>query len=370
MRVCIDIQSATANRAGVGRYTQRLVEHLVPLRGTDELACCYFDFQRRGEPFAMPGARQQVVRWCPGRYAQKAWKTISWPPFDLFSGPADVFHFPNFIRPPLSEGRSVVTIHDLAFLRMPETCERKNLAYLTGQINRTLDEADHVIAVSEFTAHELRELLDVPADRVTAIPSGLEPPGHIPDATEIQAARKMLKLWRPYVLSVGTLEPRKNYTFLADVFDALDRYDGDLVIAGMRGWKYEPILQRLAASPKAARIHYLEYVDDALLPGLYAGADAFLFPSHYEGFGFTPLEAMGLGTPVVSSAGGSLAEVLGDAALVLREWSVDLWRDAVQGLLADADRRQALAARGRAHVQRYRWEDAAARTWAVYRGLS
>ena len=130
MRVCIDIQSAIAQRAGVGRYTKRLVEELAALRApADELALFYFDFQRRGVPFPVPGATQRAVRWLPGRYVQKAWKTIAWPPFDLFAGPAEVFHFPNFIRPPLRRGRSVVTIHDLAFMRLPETIEARKIIF-------------------------------------------------------------------------------------------------------------------------------------------------------------------------------------------------------------------------------------------------
>ena len=369
MRVCVDIQSAVAQRAGVGRYTQQLVQHLAASRGGDELSLFYFDFQRRGLSFTAPGATPRAVRWLPGRYVQRAWRAVRWPPYDLFAGPHDVFHFPNFIRPPLSEGKSVVTIHDLAFLRLPDTIERGNYRYLTSQIQRTIDEADRLIAVSEFTARELRELLAVPADRVVAIPSGVIPPAQLPDPTEVQAARRMLKLWRPYLLSVGTLEPRKNYDFLVRVFEALDRYDGDLVIAGMRGWKYEPLLRRMQESPKAARIRYLEYVDESLLPGLYAGADLFVFPSLYEGFGFTPLEAMGYGTPVLSSTGGSLPEVLGDAAEIVPGWEPEAWREALHRLLADPARRDALRGAGFQQIRRFRWAETAARTWDVYRSI-
>ena len=99
MKVCLDIQSALAQRAGVGRYTRMLAEHLAATRGTDELALFYFDFKRTGCDFAPPGASQRAVRWLPGRIAQGAWKTIGFPPFDCFAGSADVFHFPNFIRP-------------------------------------------------------------------------------------------------------------------------------------------------------------------------------------------------------------------------------------------------------------------------------
>ena len=370
MRVCLDIQSAVAQRAGVGRYTLQLAQHLAPLRGGDELALFYFDFQRRGQPFTAPGAQPVAVRWMPGRAAQRAWRMVGWPPFNLFAGHADVYHFPNFIRPPLGEGASVVTIHDLAFLRHPDTIEDRNYRYLTAHIRRTVEQSDAIIAVSAFTARELQDALGVPSARVVAIPSGLVTPARLPDDTEVQAARKMLRLWRPYLLSVGTLEPRKNYGFLIDVFESLTGYDGDLVIAGMRGWKYEPVLERIRRSPKAARIHYLEYVADELLPGLYAGADLFVCTSIYEGFGFTPLEAMAHGTPVVSSTGGSLPEVLGDAARLVPAWDAQAWSAAMGPLLENPSDRAALRSRGLEHVRRFRWEDAARRTWELYRSLA
>ena len=156
-------------RSGVGRYTKSLVEHLGPFAGSDELRLFYFDFQRKGVPFPAPGAVQHAVRWCPGRIVQKAWKTINWPPFDWFAGAADVYHFPNFIRPPLTKGKSVVTIHDIAFIRYPQTLEPRNLKYLTAQIKQTVQNSDCIIAVSEFTAREIHELLDVPRDRIVAI---------------------------------------------------------------------------------------------------------------------------------------------------------------------------------------------------------
>ena len=132
MRVTLDIQAAIAQRAGVGRYTKSLVEHLGPFAGSDELRLFYFDFQRKGVPFPVPGASQHAVRWCPGQFVQKAWKTLNWPPYNWFAGAADVYHFPNFIRPPLKRGKSVVTIHDIAFIRYPQTLEPRNLAYLTA----------------------------------------------------------------------------------------------------------------------------------------------------------------------------------------------------------------------------------------------
>jgi glycosyltransferase involved in cell wall biosynthesis len=370
MRVCIDIQSAIAQRAGVGRYTKMLVEHLGPLRGEDELDLFYFDFKRQGVPFPIHGARQRPVHWFPGRVAQRAWRTWNAPAFDLFSGPADVFHFPNFIRPPLRSGKSVVTIHDVAFLRFPETIERKNYQYLTSRIRDTVERADAIITVSQFTARECAELLNVPHRKLFPIASGVEQDVQRPGKDALALMRRELNLERPYLLTVGTLEPRKNIGFLIDVFDMLGGFDGDLVVAGMRGWKYEPVLERIAASPKRDRIRYVEYVNERLLGPLYAAAELFVFPSLYEGFGFTPLEAMQVETPVLCSAAGSLPEVLGDAAVIVNEWNVDAWTAAVSKMLTDSAARRTHTQKGLEQVRRFTWEETARKTWSVYRGLN
>ncbi len=369
MRVTLDIQAAIAQRAGVGRYTKSLVEHLGRFAGSDELRLFYFDFRRKGAPFPVPGASQRAIRWCPGRFVQKAWKTLNWPPYDWFAGAADVYHFPNFIRPPLKRGKSVVTIHDIAFIRYPQTLEPRNLAYLTAQIQQTVRNSDCIIAVSEFTAREIQHLLDVPRDRIAAIHEGL-PDGYArPAQPLIDEARRSLKLERPYLLTVGTMEPRKNLAFLVEAFEKVSGFDGDLVIAGMYGWKYEPILKKIIHSPRAPRIRHLDYVDERCLPALYAGAELFVFPSLYEGFGFPPLESMACGTPVLSSAGGSLPEILGDAAEFAAEYDSDTWAAKIRMLLEDTTRRAELIAKGGELVKKYSWDETAKKTWEVYREL-
>ncbi len=369
MRVCIDIQSAIAQRAGVGRYTKSLVEHLGPLAGPDELRLFYFDFKRAGVPLSADHATHRAVRWLPGRVVQKSWKTLRWPPFNWFAGAADVYHFPNFVRPPLTRGKSVVTIHDVSFLRHPETTEERNLRYLTSQIRKTVEQTERIITDSEFSAREIAELLRVSPDRIQAIPLGLTHHASAPDGAAIRRARQTLKLDRPYLLFLGTLEPRKNIPFLIDVFERLTSFDGDLVIAGMKGWKYEPILERMQSSHCADRIRYLEYVDDGLLPGLYAGAELFVFPSLYEGFGFPPLEAMLCGTPVVSSNGGSLPEVLGDAAERIEGFDAAEWATRLGQVISDRALRERLSAGGRQRAAIYRWEETARRMWRVYREM-
>ncbi len=366
MKVCLDIQSTLGARAGVGRYTQMLAEHLGPTRGPRELALFHFDFRGRGAPFDVEGAELRRCRWMPGRAPQFAWKTFGWPPYDWFAGPADVYHFPNFIRPPLARGASVVTIHDVAFLRYPETIEARNLVYLNAHIRETVRRANAIITVSAFTAREVAELLDAPATKLHAIPSGLDPAMHRPPAEVVRALRKRLDLQRPYLLTVGTLEPRKNYPFLIEVFERLSKFDGDLVIAGRRGWKYQPILDRIARSTRRSRIRLIEDLAEADLPALYGGAELFVLPSLYEGFGFPPLEAMACGTPAVVSPGGALAEICGDGALVLDAIDAGRWAAEIGALLSAPAMLDNLRRRGAERAARYTWNETARRTWAVY----
>jgi len=360
MRICVDIQSAVAQRAGVGRYTHKLVQHLGPLAAAsgDELRLFHFDFKRKGRPFPVEGATFEASRLLPGRVVQQAWKRFGMPAFDRFAGPADLYHFPNFVRPPLRRGASVVTIHDLSFLKFPETMEEKNFRYQNAKIRQTVRDVDAIITDAAAIADEVSELLGVPRDRIHPIHLGLEFDAPTPEQTA--AFKRSRNIERPYLLHLGTLEPRKNHLFLFDVFEALSAsdFDGDLLLAGMQGWKCEPILERIAANP---RIRYLEFVPDEDLPALYAGAEAFVFPSKYEGFGFPPLEAMSCGTPVVSSAAGSLAEVLGSAATVVNEFKVDAWTTAIKatlGSIPDA-----------AWLEQYQWQQTAKKTWDLYQRL-
>ena len=147
-------------------------------------------------------------------------------------------------------------------------------------------------------------------------------------------------------------------------------FDGDLAIAGMRGWKYAPILERLRASPRAGAIRYLDYVGDEELSALYAGAELFLFPSLYEGFGFPPLEAMLCGAPVLASTAGSLPEVLGEGARLIAEFDAERWAGEALRLLADSAARREMIAKGRAWAQRYTWRETARQTWAIYRKVA
>lgn len=368
MKVCLDIQAALGQRAGVGRYVRELLWNLGRAAGPDEIAAFYFDFKRTGLDAFPPGVMMRACRWMPGRVAQNLWKRFGTPPYEWFAGAADLYHFPNFVRPPLGKGRkSVVTIHDVSFLRMPETTEEKNLAWLSAEIRNTAEKADAILTDSRFSAREICELLAVPAEKVFPIWLGLPEFGPPPTADEAATVRKALGLEKPYLLMVGTIEPRKNIPFLVRIYETLRDFDGDLVLAGGLGWKTGPTLRAIAESPRQAGIRLLKHMDDAQLAALYAGAAAFVFPTRYEGFGFPPLEAMGRGTPVISARNSSLPEVLGAAAEWVDGYAADEWAGKIRAVLADSARAARLRAAGFEQARKFTWTETARQTWQVYR---
>ena len=370
MLVSVDIQPALDQQTGIGRYVRCLAEGVGTLRGQDEVRLFCFDFHGRGIRFPAPGASVRRIRWCPGRLARKTWQTLGWPPYDRFAGPADVYHFTNFVRPPLRRGRSVVSMYDASFLRHPHAAEPANLAYLERHVRGSVERAEAILTISEFSKRELVEHLGASPARVHVVYPGLDHVRRSPSKEDIVMARAALGLTRPYLLMVSTIEPRKNIPFLVEVFDRLDAFDGDLVVAGMKGWQVEPILQAMRGARRADHIRHLDYVKEEYLSGLYAGAELFVFPSLYEGFGFPPLEAMTAGTAVISSDGGSLGEALGDGAEILTAFDADAWADRIREMLADEHRRAALVERGRRQAARYTWSEHVQRTWDVYREVA
>ncbi len=368
MKVCLHIQPAIAQRAGVGRYTHCLVPELARQRGGDELSAFYFDFRGRGSPFPHGLLDEHPCRWIPGALVQQAWKRLGTPPVTWLAPRADLHFFPNFILPPLPpRTRSAVVIHDLGLLHHPDTLEPKNLAYLRARLPATVARADHLLTVSETMAEELREAFPKAADRVHATRLGPPPGLSEPAPAAAEDLLRTLGIEGPFLLHVGTLEPRKNHLFLLRLFELLHSFDGQLLLCGPTGWRNEPILAALRDSPVRDRVRHLDYVRDDQLAALYRRAAALVFPSLYEGFGLPPLEAMRLGCPVVCSNRGSLPEVVADAAVVLPLDDPEPWTLALDRLLHDSSHRDDLITRGRLRAATFSWQRCAADTWAVLR---
>ncbi len=283
-------------------------------------------------------------------------------PVDWLAGASDVFYSPDYILPPLRRGRAIVTVHDLSFLTVPETADAGLRSYLTQAVPRSVARADHVLADSEHTKHDLVRLLRTPADKISVLYSGVAPQfRRVEDGAQLTEVRARYGLAQPYILGLGTIEPRKNLVRLIEAFARLAP-EGEHVLAlvGGQGWLYGPIFDRVRALGLEQRVRFLGFVPDTDLPALYSAAEAFAFPSLYEGFGLPPLEALACGAPTVVSNVSSLPEVVGDAALQVEPTDVDALASALSCLLRDEPLRARLRAAGPVQASRFTWAAAAA----------
>jgi glycosyltransferase involved in cell wall biosynthesis len=288
-------------------------------------------------------------------------------------GPTDLIHGPDFVLPPAVLARRVVTIHDLAYLRYPEFAQPGITAFLSREVPRALRVADHIIAVSETTAGDLVQRLAVSPDRISVIYPGVDsvftqPAGDL----NLQEVRRLFQLAEPFILAVGTIEPRKNYETLIRAFAEASREPYGprlLVFAGRRGWLSDAILNAGDRFQAADRIRFLGYVADDKLAALYQAATALAMPSHYEGFGVPLIEAMASGTPIIASTGGSLPEIAGNAALLVAPDDVGGLKDALLRICSDTELRDGLIARGRMRSQLFTWEAAARAHLRIYHDI-
>jgi glycosyltransferase involved in cell wall biosynthesis len=304
----------------------------------------------------------------PNEYARAIWEQLI-VPLQVRRLHPDVYHSPNYILPLTLRCPTVVTIHDLAFLDRSVHRLRSHL-YLSVLAGHAIRRANRVICVSNFTRDRLVARFPSARDRVRVVSEGVGP-GFRPAAlADVEAFRDRHRLDAPYVLFVGTLEPRKNLPRLIGAFARAVREGGFphlLVVAGAGGWKEGPVWQAHRESPLRDRIRFVGYLDEAELPAAYSGADVFAYPSLEEGFGLPALEAMACGTPVLTSDGSSLPEVVGDAAVQADPRDESALAAALAGLLGDPRRREALSAAGRRRARRFAWDAVAEQTLAVYR---
>jgi glycosyltransferase involved in cell wall biosynthesis len=232
--------------------------------------------------------------------------------------------------------------------------------------------ADRIIAISHATQRDLIAAYDVPPEKVTVIHEAADPRFQPQPPEAVEAVRTRYGLPERYLLSVGTIEPRKNLTRLLEAFEALhaEGLTDALVVVGGRGWLYDDFFARLERSPAREAVLFPGYVPDADLPPIYAGAQALAFPSLYEGFGLPVLEAMACGAPVACSNTSSLPEVAGDAALLFDPHDVTAITQALHRLLSDDTLHADLQQRGRGRAATFSWDRVAAETEAVYNIVS
>jgi len=316
MKVAMDTTPLRLTGAGTARYIRALVDRIGAI-----------------EPVGFGGAGRASV------LLRELW----WYPFRLSAlADADVLHCPTYYAPVRPRRPTVVTVHDLAVFRYPSAFGSWTRRFVPRAVPAMLRAATRIVAVSEFTATEVERLVGISRERMTVIPNAADG-GFGPDGPSAEG---------DYVLAVGTLEPRKN---LERTIAAAARAGVELRVAGAAGWG--------GVEARGAHVRWLGRIDDDELARQYRGASCLVYPSLYEGFGIPPLEAMACGTPVVTSRGGAIEEVTGDAAVLVDPLDIV---DIAAGIERAARERDALRAAGLARASAYSWDETARRTRAVY----
>ena len=364
MKLAIDFTAGVRQHGGVGRYTRALVKALtaeMAARGTgDSTTLLWAGPPRIAPPTDWPSTRTRRLP-LPERWMTILWQRLRVPlPADTLAGGADVFYSPDFTLPPLARARAAVTVHDLSYLLFPETHFPPLRRFLEAAVPRALERAGRIFADSQQTRADLATHLGVPAERVEVVLSAADPLFRPATKIEIESVRRRHGIDRPFILSVGTIQPRKNLPVIFDALRQLTDSGEDLLLVhvGRPGWLCDPIFEALDASGVKDRVRIVAASDDDLV-ALYSGAIALVFPSLYEGFGLPCLEAMACGTPVIASDAGSLAEVVEDAGITVEPRDSAAIAGAVRRLMREPDYRAELVSRGHAQNAKFRWERAA-----------
>jgi len=359
-RVALDARPLTTSRAGVATYCRGLLHGLE----TEAAGMRVLLYAKEPPPLDLTLGSSMCWRAMPARL----WLPLT-VPSALRAGRIDVFHGTNHMIPPLCPIPTVMTVHDLSALTMPQHHTWRNRLLSVPQMLLSLHRATRLIAVSQATAADLARVPGIDAERIRVIPEAAAP-GLTPALPEqVRELIARLRLPTTFFLFLGALEPRKNVVTLVRALGQLHSAGDNraqLVIAGAAGWRNDNVRAEVHRLGLASVVHFVGYIAPGDLPALYGAAMAFVYPSLFEGFGLPPLEAMACGTPVITSNTTSLPEVVGDAAVQVDPLDVEALAGALARVTGDAGLRAELRARGLERAGQFTWEKTARQTLRVY----
>lgn len=376
MRIAIDYTAAIRQKAGIGNYVRKLVDAMLEQDSSNHYTLLTSGRPTRERPFPVADNVRGRSIFIPDRYLNIIWYRWRLPLYaTYFSGQVDIYHGPDFALPPIGKSlRKVVTVHDLAFLEHPEYAIPSLAATLNKIVPEAVAAADVVCTVSHEVSRTLIQHFQTPPEKLTVIPNGVSPHfRRISDPIILAATRHKFGLKHPLVLSVGTLEPRKNHVGLIKAFyQAQKRKQGPamLALAGGKGWLYEETQSLVEQLKLEKKVRFLGRVTDLELISLYSMADVFAFPSFAEGFGVPPLEAMACGVPVIVSNTASLPEVVGDAGLLIDPYNTGELATAILRILGDKQLQEDLRQKGYERVKQFTWQESARKMLTVYQKLA
>jgi glycosyltransferase involved in cell wall biosynthesis len=370
MTLYLDVSAAIHQRAGIARYALTLTRTLVRQYGDQRQFGLFYNGDPGGAPLPdMQHLPKRTVRW-----GYKPWRMAVWLSqrldlsFDRLLPDAELFHATEHLLLPLHKVRTVLTVHDLIYHLFPTYHRQLNYWYLNMAMPLFVRRADALIAPSECTKRDLVREYGVPPEKVTVIYEAASPRFSAVPAATVEEVRTRYGLPEHYMLTLGTIEPRKNLYRLVEALCLLRKHDPKLclVIVGGTGWLYQDFFQNLEKLPDPKMVLMAGYVPDSDLPALIGGSAVFVLASFYEGFGLPILEAMACGTPVVCSNTSSMPELGGDAVRYFDPHDLHDMVKAISAVLSDPELRQEMRQRGLAQAALFSWERAARETLAVY----
>lgn len=386
-KIGIDIRCLIeGRRTGVEEYTLNLLEHIFSTDAENEYILFLNSFQRPKADFSWlakyPNVTLRQFRF-PNKLLNFLFWYFNWPKIDQLIGGTDVFFMPNIIFGSISrQTKLVVTVHDLSFERYPETFNRKRVWWhMFINPRKIAARADRIIAVSESTAFDLRDLYGIKAEKIRVIHSGI-PDFQIINRNDEKLLSVKEKYNLPYrfILYFGTIEPRKNIAAISRAYNQLMKMaeeEGNaelgkykLVIAGSQGWLADGIFREIKRSRYRENIQVVNFVAAEDKEYFFNLASLFIYPSFFEGFGFPPLEAMKCGVPVITSNNSSLPEIVGKAGVMIDPDKPDELRRAIVQILMDRKFAEQLIAAGLENVQRFSWQKAAGEFLSLIRELT
>jgi glycosyltransferase involved in cell wall biosynthesis len=367
VRIALDGIPLSEALTGVGHYTFELAHHLAS-SSRDEIFLVSprrFGSSITSETSPTPNLHLTRSSKSP---LNRFWWSMGLPKY-LRKHEIQVFHGTNFEVPLTGKCPSVITIHDLSMVLHPKTHERRRVRRARKRLPMMARSATMVVTPTEAVRQEVHEHLQIPLDRIVTIPEAARSAFRRQDPEQTEIVRKRLKITQPFVLYVGTVEPRKNLLNLVRAFEHV-LTEGDLslqlVIAGRKGWMVDDLFRHVKRSPAAKQIIFTGYLSDDDLCALYSSCALFVYVSLYEGFGLPPLEAMACGAPVIASRIPSLSETVGQAALLVAPADVQELANNIRSLLHNEDLRMQLARKGLQRSSELAWDRTAQLTRAVY----
>jgi glycosyltransferase involved in cell wall biosynthesis len=368
LRIAIDAHSVGTRLGGNESYATNLIEALAEI-DTSNFYTLYVTRKEAVQRFSNRWPNFTVRTTLPHTPLIRIPVSLS---AELRRNRVDVLHV-QFTAPPAAPCPVVVSIHDLSFEHLPQTFKRRSRMQLRMTVRRSARLASQVIVLSNHARNDIITTYNLNPEKITVIP--LAAPAHfapVTDDNELQRVKKTYGINGPYVLCVGSIQPRKNLTRLLHAYSLLRRDDPKgklpkLVVAGKYAWLFEETLHAIDRLALRDSVIITGYVPETDLPALYSGARCFVYPSYFEGFGLPPLEAMKCGTPVIVGNQTSVPEVVGDAAVLFDPFDVGDIASAIKSVISDDALRATLKARGLERAKLFDWQQTARQTLEVYR---